>query len=510
MALSRFYRLLAVFAAFVLAAGCVRPTKDYEPFQLPASENDKGSTPTANPTLLSFLPPTRQPGEPIYTPTPDSPHAVPTPRSSQDEYAVQANDTLGAIAKKYNVDINSLAEANNLTDINHLDIGQILKIPAPTPSAPGPSFKIIPDSELVYSPTCAYFDLFAFISAANGYLANYKETLDDVEYNGAQVVARIAREFSVNPRILLAVLEYQSGWVTQAHPAEETLDYPIRYFDPNRKGLYRQLALAANNLNRGYYLYKINALASMILTDGSIVPPSPEINPGTAGVQYLASLLYDHASWDQAVSVQGIFAVFNRLFGYPFDYTFEPLLPADLTQPKLNLPFEQGVTWYFTGGPHGGWGDGSAWAAIDFAPPGEQLGCYTSDAWVTAAADGLIIRAQDGEVVQDLDGDGIEQTGWTLLYMHIESRDRVAVGTYLNAGDRIGHPSCEGGVSNGTHFHLARRYNGEWIPADGNLPFDLEGWISIGTGKEYDGILTREGQVIEAWDSRKPENQISR
>jgi LasA protease len=94
--------------------------------------------------------------------------------------------------------------------------------------------------------------------------------------------------------------------------------------------------------------------------------------------------------------------------------------------------------------------------------------------------------------------------------MHIESRDRVQPGTYVFAGDRIGHPSCEGGVSNGTHVHLARRYNGEWIAADGPLPFNLDGWISSGTGTEYDGFLTRGSSQVEAWNEVNDLNQITR
>jgi murein DD-endopeptidase MepM/ murein hydrolase activator NlpD len=129
---------------------------------------------------------------------------------------------------------------------------------------------------------------------------------------------------------------------------------------------------------------------------------------------------------------------------------------------------------------------------------------------VTAVSDGVILRAENGAVIQDLDDDGQEQTEWTVLYMHIETRDRVEVGARLKAGDRIGHPSCEGGFSNGTHVHLARRYNGEWIPADTTLPFNLDGWISSGDGNEYNGWLTKNGQTVEAWDARKAENQINR
>jgi len=59
--------------------------------------------------------------------------------------------------------------------------------------------------------------------------------------------------------------------------------------------------------------------------------------------------------------------VYERLFGNPFAYTVEPLLPPDLAQPELKLPWESGRTWYLTGGPHGGWGNGSGRAALDFA-----------------------------------------------------------------------------------------------------------------------------------------------
>jgi hypothetical protein len=58
--------------------------------------------------------------------------------------------------------------------------------------------------------------------------------------------------------------------------------------------------------------------------------------------------------------------------------------------------------------------------------------------------------------------------------------------------------------------HLARRYNGEWIPADQSLPFVLDGWVSVGAGNEYDGYLKRNGKTIEAWEGRNSANAIER
>jgi LasA protease len=465
-----------------------------------ASEvEDAGANPAARP-----------PGAPVLTPTPDPPRVLPTLRVQSEQYIIKRNDTLGQIAQRFGVTLASLIEANNITNPNLVEVGQVLTIPPSDALPPGPSFKIIPDSELVYGPGTADFDIEAFVKEQNGYLYQYREEVDNRLYDGAGIVARIAKEYSVNPRLLLAVLEYRSGWVTQAKPSEESLEYPMLYFDTRRKGLYRQFAWTANNINRGYYIWRAGGLSSWILQDGSVIPVSNTINAGTAGVQHFYSLLLGKTDWERAVTEQGLFAVYQQFFGYPFDYAYEPLIPPGLVQPLMQLPFEKGDLWAFTGGPHGGWADGSGWAAIDFAPPGPALGCVQKDAWVVAVADGLITRADIGAVMQDLDGDGLEQTGWTVLYMHIESRNRVQPGTYVRAGERIGHASCEGGISTGTHLHLARRYNGEWIPADGPLPFTLDGWVSKGTGSEYNGILTKNGVVIEAWEGRREENQISR
>jgi murein DD-endopeptidase MepM/ murein hydrolase activator NlpD len=115
-------------------------------------------------------------------------------------------------------------------------------------------------------------------------------------------------------------------------------------------------------------------------------------------------------------------------------------------------------------------------------------------------ADGVVVRSDKGAVVVDSDGDGFAGTGWAILYMHLESRDRIPVGTFVQTGDRLGHPSCEGGFSNGTHVHVARMYNGRWVSADGSIPFDMAGWVSQGLNREYDGLLIRGGTQKEACD----------
>lgn len=473
-----------------------------------------GQVESAAATPLPGIP--AAPVGPQYTPTPDAPHPIPTLRTLEETYLIQTGDSLTSIARAYGISAQALSIANKIEDPNLISPGQTLIIPTPVPGDVGPAFKILPDSEFVKGPGSAGFDAVAYARSAGGYLAKYTETVDGISLTGPEVVAQVASEFSLSPRLLLAILEYRSGWVTLANPDAATRDFPIMGLESWRKGLYLQLSWAANQLNMGYYRWRVNAVNNWVLADGSAVAISPLINAGTAGIQHFFAMFTGRGQWNVDVSEQGFFDLYQTMFGYPFSRAVEPLVPPDLNQPTMQLPFEPGVVWSFTGGPHGGWADGSAWAALDFAPPGGEMGCAQSDAWDTAIASGTVVETRTGAVLVDLDlagphtNDGLVETGWVVLYMHVAERDRVNVGTYLEAGDRIGHPSCEGGYSQATHLHLARLYNGEWIPADQSLPFILDGWISVGAGREYDGFLIRNGLEIEAWNAYREESTISR
>ena len=461
-------------------------------------------------TTTPFQLTARDPNEPILTPTPDSLRALPTIRSEMISHTVQINDTVGDIAFSYGVTIEAVMQANNLANPDVLSVGQILLVPAPVFGPTGTAFKIIPDSELVNGPANVTINLQELITSYPGYLTSYSEEVNGQLLAGWQIIERVATFYSVNPRLLLALLEHQGEWLTNVSPRAEAIIYPMGYADGIRSGLYQQLAWAANELNKGYYLWKINGVGLWRTTDGAIIPIDASINAGTAGVQNLFSRLYDENGWRQIAGENGFFETYNRLFGYPFDWAIEPLIPSNLTQPIFQLPFEPGRPWVFTGGPHGGWDVGSAWGAMDFAPGSEPQGCSQKEEWVVAVADGLIVRSENGGVFQDLDGDGVEQTGWMVFYMHGETRGRVQAGQFVKAGERIGHPSCEGGFSTGSHLHIARKYNGEWIPADGTIPFVMDGWTTVGDGIYYGGALVRGDLRVVPCQCREPENMVQR
>jgi len=467
--------------------------------------------PTRSPTRMiqqveTALSPTAQPipTRPVVSPTPD-PTRPAQAEPYRESHLVQYGESLGAIAESYNTTIEVLMALNELASPDNLQAGQTLLVPAGELPV-GPAEKIIPDSELVYGPAFSHFDVTAVVNNWGGYLAGYLENVEGAERTGPEIVQLVAQRYSVGPRLLLALLEHESGWVTETSPWEETLLYPMGKVEEDRDGLFSQLSWTANQLNRGYYGWESGWLQRISLADGTLVQLAPGLNAGTVAVQAFLGMPNSFPVWQAQVAWDGgLMAIYRAFFGEPFQYAIEPLIPPDLAQPVMALPWEEGETWYFTGAPHGGWGSNSGWAALDFAPDGEQLGCHPSPGWVRAICSGRVLRSENGEVVVDLDDDGYEGTGWSVLYMHIDGDGRVPAGAWVETGEKIGHPSCEGGFSNGTHLHLARRYNGRWIEADGPVPFVMDDWIPQSYGSEYDGTLTKGEEIREACECREPE-----
>jgi LasA protease len=444
------------------------------------------------------------------------PTATPRPQN----YTVQPGDTLVAIAARFGVSVEALAQANGIDNPNLIQPGQRLRIPAlPTVAVADSDLAapMLPDSEFVYGPSLVGFDVAAFVSSQPGFLRDYAETVEGVRRPGAEIVELVAQRFSVGPRLLLALLELKSGWVTGTSNESATAEgnaYAMGHRDPSRASLYLQLGWAADQLNAAYYGWKYRDRTQVVFAGGNRLALDPGLNAGTAGLLIFLGLESDEVEWRRMVGdgPESFHQVYQRLFGDPFQSAIvgaqgAASLPPDLKQPELRLPWEAGQTWYWSGGPHGAWGDGSAWAALDFVPGTGRGGCWDSNDWIVAAAPGLVVRSGQGEVLVDLDGDGWPQTGWVLLYFHVKTQDRVPVGTRLNRGDRIGHPSCEGGVSDATHLHFARKYNGEWIPAGGPpAPMVLSGWTVQPANREYFGSMVKGGIVktdCECWDEER-------
>ncbi len=425
-------------------------------------------------------------------------------------YEAQTGDMLPALAVRFNTTVAEILQANPIIpeSVKTLPPGLPMQIPIYFRSLWGSAYRILPDSLFVNGPAQISFDTQAFLSEAPGWLNGHVEYAAGANRSSAEIVDLVALNFSLSPQLLLALLEYRSGALSQPVPDAAARTYPLANPERARRGLYLQLVWAADLLNDGYYRWRNGRLIEFELLDGRLERPDPWQNAATVALQHFFASQDPPEAYQLAVSPEGFSATYTGLFGDPWPET-EPHIPGSLEQPELALPFEFGRTWALTGGPHTAWGQGEPWAALDFAPPAVAGGCQKSDEWATAAAPGVVARSETGTVVLDLDGDGDERTGWVLFYFHIASEGRAAAGATLSTGGRVGHPSCEGGRATGSHIHLARKYNGEWIHADGPLAFNLGGWVSASSGAVYKGTMRRFERTIVACECANQESQLA-
>ena len=443
---------------------------------------------------------TAQPTRPVYEP------------GELVDYTVQTGDTLHALAAHFNTTEKEILQENPVipNQTTTLPPGLPLKIPIYYQALWGSSYQIIPDCLFPNGPAQVGFDPVQYVNDQPGWFKKYSAYTGSKTRTGGELIQYISDNFSISPRLLLALVEYRTGALTNpVQPDEDMNPYPFGLVESLHKGLYQQLILSTNLLNNGYYEWRTGDLREYDLADGSLVVPDPWQNAATVALQYVFGQAMSGDEFTTAIHGQGFIQTYENLFGDAWS-ACEAHIPGSLTQPQFILPFEGDKTWAYTGGPHTGWGDGPPFAAVDFAPPNIDGGCVPSDQYAAAVADGVIVRTDTAVAVLDLDGDGNEQTGWVVFYLHLATDSIPPVGTYLHQGDRIGLPSCEGGRATGTHVHIARKYNGEWIPAGGSLPLVLDGWTTRNGDEAYDGYLDKFGRTIIASIAGDVTCQISR
>ena len=415
------------------------------------------------------------------------------------EYVVQSGDTLEHLAWRFGTTRREILFHNPdiPEDITTLPPGYPMQMPIYYKPFWGTSFQIIPDAAFVNGPDAICFDTKAFLDSTPGWFKHFRGSAAGQMMDADEIIDYYAINYSINPKLLLALIEYQTGALSnpQRNKASEEA---FLGFQNQHKGVPLQISYAANLLNDCFYRYFNMEINEMPHESGRVENIDPWQNSATVALQLYFMQVYDGEFYKRAIGPDGFARTFMGMFGDPWarDLT---VLPGNLRQPEMQLPFPKNTIWSYTGGPHSGWGTGKPWSAIDFAPPLATQGCVKTNHFALAVADGVVVRTGPGIVMLDLDGDGDERTGWVVFYLHIAEEGRVQVGDVLKQGDPVGYPSCEGGRSTGTHVHLARKYNGQWIPAASPvLPFNLSGWIPVDGEKAYEGLLVRGYEIVRA------------
>lgn len=258
---SRGFRLLVIWVLIALAIGACQPTTlAAAPLSagLTASQPGGTSTPAAAAPEASATPP--YPSRPRYAP------------GELVDYIAQSGDTLPGLAVRFNTSVAEILEANPFIPASATTMppGMPMKIPIYYVPLWGSPYQILPDSHFINGPLQVGFDTAAFVAAQPGWLKDYTTYAAGANRTGAQVVDYIAQMYSISPRLLLALLEYRSGALSRPQGSEEDREYPLGYREPARRGLFLQLAWAANLLNSGYYRYRAQQLTTLEHRDGRI------------------------------------------------------------------------------------------------------------------------------------------------------------------------------------------------------------------------------------------------
>ncbi|HEY3473086.1 MAG TPA: LysM domain-containing protein, partial [Anaerolineales bacterium] len=258
--------------------------------------------------------------------TPLAPTPVPAPTSGRPSYApgelvdytAQNGDTLPALAARFNTTVEEIMAANPIipVDATTMPPGFPMKIPIYYLPLWGTAYQSIPDHAFVNGPAQIGFSTSAFVAGTSGWLKNYRVWAGEKNRTGAEAVDYIAQNYSISPQLLLALLEYQSGALTQ--PAMPGGKYMLGFRRVNYETPYLQLIIAANTLNNGYYNSRAGRLTEFELLDGSLFRPDPWQNAGSVALQYYFSRLYQGERYFASIGPEGLAQVFQTFFGDPW------------------------------------------------------------------------------------------------------------------------------------------------------------------------------------------------
>ena len=188
-------------------------------------------------------------------------------------YCAQSGDTLGALGARFDLEPGEIISEEPIPETGFIAPGQVLYIPNTLESSLYGGI-LLPDSEVLNSPTAADFDTQAYIQEAGGFLSTYSEQVDLKRRSSAEIIQLVADEFSISPRLLLAFLEYRSGWVMGQPTDPKHVEYPIGFHASGQKGLYKELAMVGTHFTIGYYGWRSGEFSTLNFRDSQ--PGAPQ------------------------------------------------------------------------------------------------------------------------------------------------------------------------------------------------------------------------------------------
>lgn len=349
------------------------------------------------------------------------------------------------------------------------------------------------DGQFVFGPNVGKFDVASYLRGVGSPLYEY-----------ADVIELWCAYASVNPRVVLTLIEMRSGLVRRNSNAN--VANPIGY---SQLGFEEQVKILVIELATNFYEYlytygsRSNGLSptkrridtSVKLDDGSIITLPINIQAGSYAVlRTLAPIsTKEEFSFISSTSASlGFISTYHELFpgDDPLDESnqINPMTapPADL----LQFPFPVGSSWWFNG-PHNwnGAGYGPPYSSMDFGTSANSCSSPPTGDWSVAAAGSSGYHPGDYSCWFRVD----HGNGWSTSYYHLRN---VRGNGSISRNDPIGTIACEtcaGGSASAPHVHFSLLYNGAYTDLDGTK---LSGWtIHVGNGSYNSGYIERDGQT---------------
>ncbi|MET1255662.1 pre-peptidase C-terminal domain-containing protein [Aliikangiella maris] len=287
----------------------------------------------------------------------------------------------------------------------------------------------------------------------------------------SEAISHFAGYSAISPKVILAMIEMQSGLVSNA---AADLESPLAQMS-NQYGFVEQLREMAEQLREVGHQEKslqttmlsghMNQLSE---TFQKLFPQEAKMMANATAKSLDTSLPGSSGLTSQPAPSTGL-TVSNAA----------SLPPANL----LSLPYPVGKTWYI-GGAHANDGGTGVHSSLDLSTGGFGWGADLSNIWVQSAAPGTV------KVHSSCFMEIIHDGGWSTTYYHMSDL-AWSTGASINRNTNIGHYAsnkaqalCNGGSSTGPHLHFSLKKNGYFNSLNG---VSLSGYkIKATSNKSYD------------------------
>lgn len=359
---------------------------------------------------------------------------------------------------------------------------------------------LISDGQFVWGPNVGNFDVSRYLSTRNSPLLMYAE---DIQAWAAYT--------SINPKILLTVLELQNHWISRIPDDVEqevilavieqvSMDLATTFYDHMYIWGNRRLSESPKSFE----------LPSLTFDENTILELNPETTSGSFAIATVLAQGVSQKSWEASL-IPSDPTSFSQTFSTLFPET-DPLDNSNSIDPStlppddfLQLPFPLGADWTFNGTHSWHGGDiGPDRSSMDFSTNWPR-GATLPDHYTVASHEGIgYVYAPSRtnlpcwmQISYEMNPGEV----WSTSYYHLLNLGDPGDRGYLSRNEsvgKIGVEVCNGGFASSAHVHFTLRYNGAFYDLDG---VKLSGWtVYSGSDPYYSGYLERDGEFKYPYD----------